>query len=82
MALAEKQCRKLRTGEIPWSPVYTRICLLLAYWTMQKNYSMGLHTSVRKLITLQNKLSIEYNPNISITDIINELKVAYKKHKK
>ena len=28
---AEQQCRKLRTGTIPWSPAYKRACQALEY---------------------------------------------------
>ena len=31
MEEAEKKCRKLRTGEIPWSPAYKKVYLLLLY---------------------------------------------------
>ena len=82
MAAAELQCRKLRTGDIPWSPAYKRICLLLTYWFMRKDYSLGLHTNVRQLITLQNKLALEYNPNLSTTEIVTEIKLVCKQRKK
>ena len=31
MEVAEKNCRKIRTWEVPWSPAYKRIFLLLTY---------------------------------------------------
>ena len=34
MENAEKQCRKLKTGEVSWRSAYKRICLLLKYWYM------------------------------------------------
>lgn len=55
---AENQYRKLQTGEIIWSPAYRRICMLLTYWKMRKDYYIGLHINLRQLITLQNKLSL------------------------
>ena len=48
---------------------------------MRKDYSLGLHINVRQLITLQNKISMVYNPNLSFTEIINELKSAYTQRK-
>ena len=38
MVEAEEQCRKLRTGTIPWSPAYKHSCLLLEYWLKQRCY--------------------------------------------
>ena len=81
MEIAEKKCRKLRTGEIPWSPAYKKVCLMLTYWQMRKDYSLGLHTNVRQLQTLQNKLQISYVP-LTDLEIIMELKKAYKQRKK
>ena len=39
---AEEQCRKLKTGEVAWSPVYKRVCLVLLYWYKRKYYALGL----------------------------------------
>ena len=45
---------------------------------MRKDYLLGLHTNVRQLITLKNKLSIDYKQNISKADIIKELQATNK----
>ena len=82
MEEAEKQCRKLHTGDIPWSPAYKKACLILTYWYMRKDHSLGLHTNVRQIITLQNKLSIVYNPNLTLVEIIQDLKGAHKQRKR
>ena len=58
MEEAEDTCRKLHTGEVPWSPVYKKVCLILLYWYMTKDHSLGIHTNVRQLITLQNKIGL------------------------
>ena len=49
---------------------------------MRKDYSLGLHTNVKQLRMLQNKLLIEYNPDLTKEEIITEFKAAYKKRKK
>ena len=58
MDIAESKCRKLHTGEIPWSPAYKKVNLLLLYWQLRKSYINGLNSNVRQLIVLQNKLKI------------------------
>ena len=35
--LSEERCRKLRCGEIPWSPTYKKNMMTLLYWQMRKN---------------------------------------------
>ena len=51
---AEAQCRKLKTGTIPWSPAYQHASLLLEYWLKRRSYFLKEHTNVRELIVLQN----------------------------
>ena len=38
MDKAERKCRKLRTEEIPWSPAYKRVNLILLYWHLRKSH--------------------------------------------
>ena len=49
---------------------------------MRKYYSLGLYTNVRQLQTLQNRLSIDYDPDLTMEEIITERNVAYKQRKK
>ena len=49
---------------------------------MRKDHYLGLHTNVRQIITLQNKLSIVYNPNLTLVEIIQDLKGAHKQQKR
>ena len=66
---AEKQCRKLHAGSIPWSPVYKKSCLLLEYWLMRRSYFNHEHRNTRQLIILQNKLQLAYDPSLNVTKI-------------
>ena len=79
---AEQQCRKIRTGSIPWSPAYKHACLLLDYWYNRRKYANREHSNVRELIVLQNKLKLTYVPNLSIYDINIQIQAAYKKRKR
>ena len=78
---AEKNCRKIHAGAIPWSPAYRETCLLLEYWLKRRSYSQQEHYNVRQLIVLQNKLKIKYIPNLSPQTINNQIKTAYKERK-
>ena len=49
---AEAQCRKLRTGTIPWSPAYKYSCLLLEYWLKRRSHCKIENVNVRELIVL------------------------------
>ena len=52
MGEAEDNCRKLHTGEVPWSPAYKKVCIILLYWYMRNKHSLGIHINVKQLITL------------------------------
>ena len=76
---AEAQCRKIHAGAIPWSPTYRDACLSLEYWLKRRSYNKQENTNVRELIVLQNKLKIQYNPNLTIQDINHQIQAAYNK---
>ena len=78
---AEEQCRRLHMGAHPWSPTYTQANLRIEYWLNRMDYYFGINTNVRQLITLQNKLKIEYNPSLSKEDIRREIRQAFKHRK-
>ena len=78
MDKAEKKCRRLHTGEIPWSPAYKKICLILQYWHLRKAYINSRNTNVRQLIVLQNKLKLTYDCTLTKEQILGEIKVNNK----
>ena len=78
MEYAEKKCRKLHTGAHAWSPTYKRACMLLEYWLQRRSYFLNRHTNVRKLIVLQNKLGLIYEPNLLLAEIEQKLTEAHK----
>ena len=75
---AEKQCRKLHTGSIPWSPIYKNSCQLVLYWLMRKSYHLKKLRNVRKIIVLQKKLNIIYNKDLTLQEIETEIRLAFK----
>ena len=82
MDKAEKQCRKLHTGRIPWSPTYKKCCQTLEYWLNRRSHFRKVHRNVRQLIVLQNKLHIKYNPNLTLDEIEDKVKGAFKERKR
>jgi hypothetical protein len=82
MDYAEKKCRKFHTGSVTWSPTYKKACLTLLYWLMRKPHRNGLHHNVRKILVLQRKLNIVYDPALTLQQIILNIRLAYKERKK
>ena len=82
MDKAEKQCRKLHTGRIPWSPTYKKCCQTLEYWLNRRSHFTNVHRNVRQLIVLQNKLSITYDPSLSLNEIETKIKSSYAERKR
>ena len=78
MQEAEAKCRKLHTGSISWSPAYKESSLLLEYWLNRRTYLLRKHSNVRRLIVLQNKLKIAYEPQLTFDDITQKIRNAHK----
>jgi hypothetical protein len=72
MIQAETQCRKFKTGEIKWSPLYQKACDRVTYWTMLKKSDSGQRINNRKLISLRKKLDL---PRSSHTTLEIEMKL-------
>ena len=81
MTQAEKKCRKLHTGTIKWSPEYQKSCLQLLYWLQRRSYLHRQLKNVRKLLVLQKKLKIQYDPGLSIVEIEKNIVDAAKQKK-
>ena len=79
---AEKQCRTIHTGSIPWSPAYKHACLNLEYWLKRRSHFKKKHRNVRQLIVLQKKLKLAYNPALTLSDIEKQIKLAHNSRKK
>ena len=82
MDSAERQCQKLHTGRIPWSPAYKKCCQTLEYWLNRRSHYKKEQRNVRQLIVIQNKLNIVYNADLSLADIENKIISSHKERKK
>ena len=81
MKEAEDNCRKLHINAVPWSPAYKRACLLLDYWLQRRIHFRGLHTNVRQLLVLQNKLNLNFDDSLNLESINTQIKSAAKERK-
>lgn len=82
MTIAEKGCRKLRTGIVPWSPLYQQACDRVTYWTLLCLELQGKRVNVRKIRSLRKKLRITRDINITIAEAESKLKTAISNRKK
>ena len=76
MDLAEKKCRKLRMGAVKYSPTYKCAVKIIEYWNRRRDHELGTSRNVRKLIGLQNRYNIEYEENLSLSEIDKRLSEA------
>ena len=82
MDKAEKNCRRFKMGNTPWSPTYKTTMLTFEYWCQREDYTLGLHRNVRDLIVLQRKLHISYDPSMPIQEIRDKKYECYLKRRK
>jgi hypothetical protein len=59
MEVAERGCRKIKSGGVKWSPAYQKACDEVSYWTLVITDMKGVHTNTRKLRSLRNKLGYD-----------------------
>jgi len=65
IALAERKCRKLKTGVTSWSPSYASIHHSRRYWKLTKKHLLGKKVSTRQLQRLAKKAGVEYTPGMT-----------------
>jgi exonuclease III len=76
MKEAEQKCRKLKTGIIPWSPLYQQACDRVTYWSLVKDEMMGVRVNIRKIRSLRNKLKIPRDQAMSLATATAKLRLA------
>jgi Endonuclease/Exonuclease/phosphatase family. len=59
MEQAERGCRKLKKGQIKWSPKYQNACDTVTYWKLVLSEAQGNIINVRKLRSLRRKLGLD-----------------------
>jgi hypothetical protein len=76
MDQAEKKCRKIKAGKHPWSPAFERARKTVEYWLRREKFVKGQCRNARYLIKLQKQLGIKYDPNLTLQDIQDNIKIS------
>ena len=82
MKEAEKKCRKLKMGGVPWSPQLQRARDSILFWTLIQRKQKRCHISTRRILRLKNKLKIEKELTLSPKEVAGKISAAYVKYKK
>jgi hypothetical protein len=75
---AEHKCRKLRMGQVSFSPILATARLLIKIWSLLEKKAKGMKISLRLLKRSLHKTSIDASArSFSLCQIQEELKDAY-----
>ena len=81
MLLAERKCRKLRTGQQDWSPAYQLIGRRYRYWKETVDQLKGKNVSKHYLMRLAKLAEIDHHQRRTLMDAIKEKSKAFKEKK-
>ena len=82
MQYAEKHCRKLTMGGVPWTPELTRIKLTIEVWQLVIRRLKGCLVSARTILRKKNRAGMKKaDTNVSLNIAQNELRAAFKEYK-
>ena len=82
MDKAEKQCRKFKCGNVPWSPLYQEIYDTIDYWNLRLDqFKKTKNKNTQLLIRLQKRLRIRYT-RITKAQVKTKLKEAHNRRRK
>ena len=77
--LAERKCRKLRMGQLCYSPELQQARLSIAVWSLLKERALGLRVSSRLLSRMMKKTKLHYSlKHVGEQLIDDHLEVAHK----
>ena len=80
MLSAERKCRHLHHGAVPWSPVFAEARNRVKFWLIQQRRVQGFKINTRGLLRLGRRLHIpDYLP--TRTEISRELRIARHKYR-
>jgi hypothetical protein len=81
MIHAEQKCRKLKTGIVPWSPLFQKACDRVTYWSMVAKEINGERVNTRKLISLRKKLQLPQDRSITLERALQKQQLALQTRK-
>jgi len=78
---AEKSCRKLRMGEVPWFPEFQKATDKIRLWQGLLKQAQGKKISIKYNLRLQAKVGIKIDRHLTKDEIIQKLKLAFQEHR-
>jgi len=73
---AEKKCRKLKMGRVPWSPKLSQARKEIVYWQMSIRQISNQKVNIKKIIRLAYHLKIVKDPNWTKEEMETKRKLA------
>ena len=81
MQFAEKRCRKLKMGGVPWSPAIKKAWDQILFWTLVLKRQKRCHVSVRRILRPKKRLKIKGETQMNQQEVIDQLDKAYTHYK-
>ena len=78
---AEKRCRNLNMGEVPWSVELSKAGRLIQLWNLVLRKKYGRNVSSTYIKRVAKKCQVQHPMQLSIEDCINERNLASKNYK-
>ena len=82
MVYAERRCRKLKMGAIPWTPELSRIRNAIEVWQLVRKRMKGYQISARTIIRKKAKARMsEVETNVPLSFVNSQLRIHFKQYK-
>ena len=78
MHLAERKCRRFKTGKIPWSPAISAAQNVIELWTLVARRCKGCKVNTRTILRQKKKAGIEADTDVNYEVACSQLTAAYK----
>ena len=80
--LADRKCRKLRTGSVPWSPILGHALAVHRFWDRFYVASIGRHVSSKYLSRLAQKAGLDLPVAMPSEEILRHRQLAWTEYKR
>ena len=82
MMTAERRCRKLKMGGVPWTPELSRIRNTIEVWQLVLKRLKGYQVSARTILRKKNKAGMsQEETNVPTCYAISQIRIYFKKYK-
>ena len=82
MHYAERRCRKLKMGGVPWSPEIKKARDRILFWSLVDKRRRGCHVGARRILRLKKRLKVTGETTMTSQQLADELDKAYTSYKK